>query len=561
METITLVKGGKTDYRIVISRSCSASERYAAIELKHFLNLISSADFDVVDDSTKATEKEILLGESERFAKLGLGIDFSSLGDEGFIIKTKRNCLVIAGGRKRGTMYGTFTFLENYLGCRWFSSEVSRIPKMDEICIGKIDYVKVPHLEYRDVHYTDAFDADWAARNKLNSAFSRLDEDRGGRVIYFPFVHSFDMLIPRELYGEHPEFFPLIEGKRVDGYVQRCLSNPMVVRLAKERVEKWIQEHPESKIISISQNDTGKWCQCPECSALDEAEGSPSASVVNFVNKIAEEVEKRHPDKFIDTLAYQYSRKPPKSIKPRANVIIRLCTIECCFSHPLESCNSEQNSQFREDLLAWSKVAPKLYIWDYVTNFANYLMPFPNLYVLKPNIRFFIKHGVKGIFEEGNYSPGGKGEFAELRAYVLAKLLWDPDEDFETILDEFIDSYYGRSSKQIKEYIKLVHELVKRKNIHVSIYSPPTSEYLSRETLIEADGLFKEAERLAEDAEVRMRIKIARLPIQYVMIERGYVNEDERKRIIQDFFSTAERAGITNINEWMTLAEYRKKIV
>jgi len=283
--------------------------------------------------------------------------------------------------------------------------------------------------------------------------------------------------------------------------------------------------------------------------------------VVNFVNKIAEEVEKRHPDKFIDTLAYQYSRKPPKSIKPRANVIIRLCTIECCFSHPLESCNSEQNSQFREDLLAWSKVAPKLYIWDYVTNFANYLMPFPNLYVLKPNIRFFIKHGVKGIFEEGNYSPGGKGEFAELRAYVLAKLLWDPDEDFETILDEFIDSYYGRSSKQIKEYIELVHELVKRKNIHVSIYSPPTSEYLSRETLIEADGLFKEAERLAEDAEVRMRIKIARLPIQYVMIERSYVNEDERKRIIQDFFSTAERAGITNINEWMTLAEYRKKIV
>ncbi len=560
METITLVKGGKTDYRIVISRSCSASERYAAIELKHFLNLISSADFDVVDDSTKATEKEILLGESERFAKLGLGIDFSSLGDEGFVIKTKRNCLVIAGGRKRGTMYGTFTFLENYLGCRWFSSEVSRIPKMDEICIGKIDYVKAPYLEYRDVHYTDAFDADWAARNKLNSTFSRLDEDRGGRVIYFPFVHSFDMLIPRELYGEHPEFFPLIEGKRVDGYVQRCLSNPMVVRLAKERVEKWIQEHPESKIISISQNDTGKWCQCPECSALDEAEGSPSASVVNFVNKIAEEVEKGHPDKFIDTLAYQYSRKPPKSIKPRANVIIRLCTIECCFSHPLESCDSEQNSQFREDLLAWSKVAPKLYIWDYVTNFANYLMPFPNLYVLKPNIRFFIKHGVKGIFEEGNYSPGGKGEFAELRAYVLAKLLWDPDEDFETILDEFIDSYYGRSSKQIKEYIELVHELVKRKNIHVSIYSPPTSEYLSRETLIEADGLFKEAERLAEDAEVRMRIKIARLPIQYVMIERGYVNEDERKRIIQDFFSTAERAGITNINEWMTLAEYRKKI-
>lgn len=141
----------------------------------------------------------------------------------------------------------------------------------------------------------------------------------------------------------------------------------------------------QDKIISVSQNDCRNWCQCPECSALDGSEGSPSASILNFVNEIAEEVQRHHPDKVIDTLAYQYSRKPPKSIVPRENVIIRLCTIECCFSHSLEQCSSDHNRKFKEDIEAWSRIAPKLYVWDYVTNFANYIMPFPNLHVLKPN--------------------------------------------------------------------------------------------------------------------------------------------------------------------------------
>ncbi|MBO3803642.1 MAG: hypothetical protein JTT11_07220, partial [Candidatus Brockarchaeota archaeon] len=130
MEAITLAKDGKTDYNIVVSSSCSASERHAAVELKIFLNAISSADFNLVDDKEKETESEILVGESGRFADLRLGMDLPRLGEEGFAIKTRGRRLVIAGGRRRGTMYGTYTFLEKYLGCRWFSSKVSKIPKM-----------------------------------------------------------------------------------------------------------------------------------------------------------------------------------------------------------------------------------------------------------------------------------------------------------------------------------------------------------------------------------------------------------------------------------------------
>ena len=53
-------------------------------------------------------------------------------------------------------------------------------------------------------------------------------------------MHSFDGLVPPELYAEHPEYFPLIDGKRKGGYVQRCLTNPDVLKMSIERVRQWI---------------------------------------------------------------------------------------------------------------------------------------------------------------------------------------------------------------------------------------------------------------------------------------------------------------------------------
>src|SRR6267143_2077734 len=87
-----------------------------------------------------------------------------------------------------------------------------------------------------------------------------------------------------------------LNGKRVDGYVQRCLSNPDVLRLALERVRQWIKEHPDATIITVSQNDTFNYCQCDQCKALDDTEGSPAASLLRFVNAIAEDVERDYPN-------------------------------------------------------------------------------------------------------------------------------------------------------------------------------------------------------------------------------------------------------------------------
>jgi hypothetical protein len=557
-ERITIAEGGRSDYKIVISRDASPSEKHAAEELKGFLKQMTGADLPILTDDAEMGEKEIILGRNRHLDGLNLKVDWDELGDEGFRICTVNPHLVIAGGRLRGTMYGVYTFLE-HLGCRWFAPGVSRIPRMERVDLASMDETQVPILEYREPFYTEAFDGDWAARNKANGSTHRLDENRGGKIKYSHFVHTFYSIIPPDKYfKDHPEYFSEIEGRRTADHAQLCLTNPDVLRITIETVRRWIEESPDAMIFSVSQNDWGNWCRCPECRKVDEEEGSHSGTVIRFVNKVAEAIERDYPDKFIDTLAYQYTRKPPKHVKPRKNVIVRLCSIECCFSHPLDECPEDRS--FVDDIRGWSKITDRLYVWDYVTNFAHYIMPFPNLFSLKPNVKFFVEHSVRGIFEEGNYSGGGNGEFAALRAYMLAKILWNPDCDEGEVMEEFLEGYYGKAAPFIKDYIELIHGSVLDKGIHFHIFDPPAKLDLSDETIAEAERLFDEAERAVGDEDTLMRVKVARLPIWYVRMETAERLTPELERIAAEFFDVAAKSSITNISEGRSMDWYRDAV-
>src|SRR5262249_51105260 len=193
--------------------------------------------------------------------------DSARLGPEDFQIKTAGGQVLITGGGPRGEMYGCTALLEQS-GVRWFTPKVTRIPANATITVPDLNERQSPAFEYREPFFTEALDRDWAARNRVNGNHANLDESTGGRIVYHPFVHSFDELIPKTLFDSHPEYFPLIDGKRVNGYVQRCLSNPDVLKIAIERVNQWIQARPDATIISVSQNDTGNWCTCEKCTEI-----------------------------------------------------------------------------------------------------------------------------------------------------------------------------------------------------------------------------------------------------------------------------------------------------
>ncbi len=564
---VRLANDGRSRYRIVVATNALPSEIYAAEELQRYLERLSGARLEIVADTEPVQAREILLGDNLHLGRLMLRnparqVDRARLGTDGFVLRTEGDTLILAGGKPRGVLNAVYTLLEERFGVRWFAPDVEQVPRLARVQLPKLNQTFVPALEYREVFWTEMMrNPDFAARHRLNGPHHKLTDQHGGpAVVYYPFVHSFDALIPPDLFKEHPEYFPLIDGQRKDGYVQRCLSNPDVLKLATDRVKQWIQEHPEATIISVSQNDTFNNCQCEKCKALDDAEGSPAATLLQFVNAIAEAIEPEHPNLRIDTLAYQYTRRPPKTIRPRKNVIVRLCSIECCFAHPIEICAAPENRRFREDIVAWGPVAPSLYIWDYTPNFAHYQQIFPNFDALQPNVQFFVRHGVKGLFEQGNYSGGGGGEMGPLRAYVLAKLLWNPDADVKRHIDEFTRAYYGRSADKIKAYLEVTERPVRGQDCHAHIFDGPKSCYLTEEVFKDGERLLAEAEQMAEDETVRFRVQVATLPVWYGQLVTNRVTGDERKALLRRFLAIARKAGISNISEGKSLNDWAKEL-
>lgn len=571
---IVLAEDGTSAYRIVVAATAPPSTQHAAEELRRFLQEMAGVELPVVTADEPRSGKEIVLGTSARLEQLGTTIDFPGLGREGYVLRTVGEDLVIAGGEPRGTLYGVYGLLTDHLGCRWFTPEVSRIPKRARVELPALDETVVPVLEYREPFTFECFDGDWCARNRMNSSTGRLDAARGGRVEFVPgyFVHTFATLVPPARYfTEHPEYFSLVGGRRQDGYAQLCCTNEDVIRLCTDGVRTALRAHPEAFVISVSQNDTFKQCECERCQALAKAEDSQMAPVLALVNRVAEAIEDEFPDRAVETLAYQWTRRPPKTMRPRPNVIVRLCSIECCFSHPLATCDSPQNRAFVADLEGWAKVCDRLWVWDYVTDFSHYLLPFPNQRVRDDNIRLFVRNHVRGIFEQDTYDTPAS-ELAGLGGYLTARLLWNPDTDADAATAEYLDAVYGPAAAPIRAYLDLLHDHAEEKNVHVTIWAPPTSPHLTDELLLEADRLFGEAERLAgDDAVLTERVRTARLSTDYAIVERARASRadegpgplhDLARARYQPYVAALAASGLTRLHEGrvLDLAAYRTQL-
>jgi hypothetical protein len=528
---------------------------------------MTGAKLPIVSDREPQGPKEIVIGSIARLGQLKVAIPFQELGKEGYVIRNVGPHLVIAGGALRGTMYGVYGLLEDHFGCRWFAPGVSRIPKCERLVLPKIDEKKIPVLEYREPFTCDCFDGDWCARNRVNSSTGRLEVKHGGKVRFGNgfFVHTFAGLVPPEKhFKDHPEYFSLVKGKRQNGYAQLCCTNEDVIRLCTEGIVAGMKADPDGFVFSVSQNDTDLHCECDKCQAIAKAEDSQGAPVLALVNRVAEAVEKQFPDKAVETLAYQWTRRPPKTMRPRPNVIVRLCSIECCFSHPLATCDSPANRAFVQDLQGWGKICNRLLILDYVTDFSHYLLPFPNQRVRDDNIRLFIANNVKGIFEQDTYNTP-QGELSALGGYMTAKFLWNPAYDENTAMNEFLDGYYGKAAKPIRQYVDLIHDWVQEKNIHLVIWAPPSSPHLTTELLQKADALWQEAEKLAADQpDVLRRVKVSRMSVDYAIVERARSEAGNpatassplvvlAKQRFAPFMETLKSSGLTNLSEGQPL--------
>jgi hypothetical protein len=517
-DDLILSRNGKTDYVIVIPSEFDSLEERSASEIQKYLERIGGARIPIVTEGIEIPEKVILIGSTTSNKNI-------KLIDNQIFIQSNGNQLIIKGDTPRNTLYAVYTFLERNLGCRFYAPDVEIIPQKKILKIsGSIRFSYIPDIITRTVHSRLFYEfPEFADKRKVtHEAFPTYIPDAR--------VHTFHVFMPEDVfYQSHPEYYALRDGKRLP--TQLCLTNPNVFRIVRDSVYTLLRRYPDARVISVSQDDNTLYCECDACSQINKREGSPSGSMIDFVNRIAREF----PDKKISTLAYQYTRKAPLNIKPETNVLITLCSIECDRSAAIK----EKCIDFARDLRDWSEISDNIRIWDYTTQFTNFLAPFPNLHTLQPNIKFFRDNNARWVFEQHSHQPS---ELFELRSYLTAELLWNPDINADSVIMDFLNCYYGEAGPMIEEYIYLIHaSLQSDPDFFLFLYGDPSqafTSFLKPELLLKYDSLFDIAEQVVKSKPDQLsRVKTARLSVNYAILE-AY-----RKNLSPAFSMTVKNRG------------------
>ena len=489
----------------------NATDSTAAALLQRFVAEMSGARLPVIDyREVDLRTNDILIGAFQRTDWTQPPALLDSLVPDGFLLDTHDGYLRILSGGDKGSIYGAVTLLDEVLGMKYYAKDTYTLKNLPTITIPAMTREDHPAFTYRQTFSYGEEDPVY----KLWFRLERPHQVFAGNL----WVHTFDRLLPSDVFGEsHPEYYSLIKGKRQPGKAsQWCLTNEEVLARVTAQLDSIFAAHPEQDIISVSQNDGNfTYCTCDKCAAIDEREGSPSGTLIHFVNKLAD----RFPDKTISTLAYLYSMKPPRYVKPRANVNIMLCSIDAKREVPLT--DNPSGREFTEALKGWAAISDNIFVWDYGINFDNLVSPFPNFHVLQPNMELFHRHNVRMHFAQ----VGGKrGEdFSELRAYMISRLLWDPYQDADQLMQEFMAGYYGVAAPYLYQYQKMLEAALLSNDIPLWIYDSPVSHKagMLRPRLMERyRQLFDQAEAaVAEQPQYLERVQRSRLPLQYAELE------------------------------------------
>lgn len=499
-----IAENGEARAAIVVDAGATSARRYAADDLALHLRKITGGDFKV--QFRPAEDRPNILVGQQAVNMVYPDFTVEGLGEDGIIIRSVDDNLILAGGEPRGTIYAANTFLEDTLGCRWWTPRAETIPKTPTITVDAMDVRYVPVLEYRDFQFPAT--GVWAARNRVNGFGVPLESMNGRKR--FQYIadskwssHSFWTILPPEIYfDEHPEYYSLIDGERVHKVphyhgTSLCLTSEAMRKEFVNNCRLALNWHPWATIFSISQIDDAREpnrCMCEACTAVEE-EDNPSGLILQFVNSVADELAAEFPGVTFDTLAYHYSQEPPKKTRAREGLIIRLSNIGCSFATPIaeDRDDNPRHNQFREDLVGWSKMSDRLYIWDYGINFTYGRLPHPLLRTFGKNVRFLVDHNVRGIFVEsraGREPP----EMQELRAWLMAHILWKPELDAQALIEEFCRGYYGPMGEHVLAYVNLMHDAVEASGDYLNLSSPPDAKFLSIENLGKAWTFLEEAE-------------------------------------------------------------------
>lgn len=561
---LPLAKDGGSDYVIVVPRDATAQEERAASELRLWLGKITGADFPVVTDAAQPRPRELSVGATNRRTAAAKQAQ-DDAGAHGYALKTDGERLFFLGGS--GPLNAVMAFLEEDLGLRWYTGArldgwsehrdateaqpwhdagVVRYPEDTSLTAAVVPRSRRPGIEMRRHTFFHFGYRPLGLRNRLNFGW----DDHNGYQYAFAngrfAAHSFHRLVsPDKYFEDHPEYFSLIDGERRWKRGQLCLTNADVVKIASNKAISVLQNQPpKHRFLSVSPMDYHNYCECDDCMAVMERTGAFSGLLIEFVNKVAKRVEREVPDATLVTLAYWISRKPPEAdMRVRDNVAVWLALDRnSSFDWPYHTYYDgkfadasvvqrvQHHAVFAElserDLFArWREVSPRMWLWMYPGQYRNTFAPMPLERAIAGNLRFAAEKDVEMAYVQGHSSDQPR---EHMKAWVRAKLLWNPDLDVHALEQDFIwGGYYGAAAAAVAEYNDLLVRHAARYNDFDKrrdwIYGIHDEGMFRHGFVAKAREILDRGIAAAESEDVRERVKLLKFGVVYVEAAKLFV--------------------------------------
>lgn len=434
-----------------------------------------------------------------------LGTDYKAVKTDEVCIRFRDDTtLELTGDQPCGTLYAVYELLERF-GCRFWAPANETVPQLKTLAVDR-SFAKVyaPPFAWRQAYgESSCADYRWAVKNRLNGTYwgqPKMPDNWGGKVE----VDVGETLTRRWVkagvfFKDHPEWYAWRdkEAKRVPE--QLCTSNPEMLAQLEKEVLTFLKSHPDTKTLSISGNDSDRYCQCEACKKVRATEQSDSALLMIAVNRIARLVAEEYPDVRIVMLAYWTTERPPQTMTLEPNVTVCFAKLRD-FATPIA-----QNEPYMNALLGWKKLAHNpLYIWDYNARFSNFILPAPAADTIGPNMRVYRDHGVAGLVAQLPW--GTLADWVDLRCWLWGRTAWNPDLDSEQLIDEWIAGACGAGAPLMKAYWDKLLKI--RKGI--GPYGCDTAKWLTPEAMLECYDLQNRA-IAATTGDVRTHAQVEKL--------------------------------------------------
>ena len=551
---VVFARAGSPALKIVVAAQPTAQEKAAAETLKGVLSQMTDASFEVVSELVKPATAFLSVGDTA--AALAAGFGSSTLvAKEELLIRVGKDGTLFLNGQARNPANSVYALLEEDLGCRWYAPKWSRIPHDRDLTGDVVPRNDRPSFRRRQIISAAALCRDWSSWPRANRVMpdNQFDHLKGWMG------HSYNAITPKSDFPDHPERFMQLADSSARVNWQLCPMNKTnqerAVALALKAFAA--NKDPKRDMLNISHNDTtqrGTYCHCPVCMALIRKHKSPMAPHLVLVNKVAKAIAKDYPKGIVDFYVYRVDdKKAPEGMQLEPNTAMWYCLNTIAFYKRIRNSPPQL-----AELEAWLKLVKRYNVWEYGPDFSNYWRVMPSLPAKIDNLKFWAEHGAEGIFFlEQNGVVGGDQQC--LRAWMLAKLLWDSKLDPEKLARDFCDGVFGPAAHQMYAYYRLVSDAGDAGNSIEDFYG--IDVFLAR-----ASALFEKAYAKAEgNSELISRIDNHYAIIglgQAAQIFNGYpANKDDFPKaryaqILERLSKLASQQGMKAYSESRTMAGY-----